>query len=170
MSQSQVLPPKKSSRKLKKMPKSSPRQYVYEEKSSLEHYTAGAFVVRCFDNRFWRVIKHFIKDSGLKHIDTESLAGGAKVFASPDKPGDADYMLRELDKSIRLHHTKKVMLFTHHDCGAYGGFVKFNGDHDAELKFHEAELKKAAEIVIKHFPQLEVETYFVDDKGVVKVS
>ena len=145
-------------------------KYVYEERSALDHYTADAFVVRCFDNRFWKVIKHFIKDRNMKHIDTESPAGGAKVFSSPEAAGDLDYMFRELDKSVKLHHTKTVMLFSHHDCGAYGGFLRFDNNSDKELDFHRFEHHRGAQSIRERFPNLKVETYFVDDEGIIKTN
>ena len=146
------------------------RAYEFECATSIEHYTAEAFVVRCFDDRFWKVFKRFLKSKGIRHIDPESVAGGAKVLASPEQEGDRDFILRELDKSIRLHHTTKVMLFTHHDCGAYGGIAKFAGNHDDELAFHRTEHTKARAIIAARFPNLAVENYFLDDKGVMQLS
>ena len=71
--------------------KKQKRKYVYNEKSSLEHYKAGAFVVRCLDSRFWRVAKHFIKSLGIKHPDPAFPAGGAKVFSSPFDEHETDF-------------------------------------------------------------------------------
>ncbi len=136
----------------------------------MDHYTAQAFVVRCFDDRFWKVFKNFLRDKGLGHIDPESVAGGAKIFASPEKEGDRDFMLRELEKSIRLHHTARVMLFTHYDCGAYGGLARFDGDEEKQFAFHQEELKKATGAVAERFPDIAIETYFLDMLGVVQVK
>lgn len=145
------------------------RNYIFPYETSLDHYTAEAFVVRCFDDRFWKAFKHFLKSQGIKHIDPESVAGGTKIFSSPEKETDRDFMLRELEKSIRLHHTKKVVLFTHHDCGAYGGFSRFDNDREKELTFHASEHKKAREILRERFPDLAVENYFIDDKGALRI-
>ncbi|TSC66948.1 MAG: hypothetical protein G01um101466_837 [Parcubacteria group bacterium Gr01-1014_66] len=144
--------------------------YVFSYPSSLGHYTAENFVLRCFDDRFWKVFKNFLKSLGITHIDPESVAGGAKVLASPEKESDRDFLLRELEKSIMLHHTKKVLLFTHHDCGAYGGFTRFKNDWEAEFQFHTEEHQKAAKLLKKQFPDLAVETYFLDKNGVVRTN
>lgn len=144
--------------------------YVFKKESSLGHYVAEAFVVRCFDDRYWKAFKHFLKSLGIKHIDPESVAGGAKIFASPDEDSDREFMLRELEKSVKLHHTKKVMLFTHHDCGAYGGFARFNSDEKSEFEFHTNELKKATEIIKKKFPVMEAESYFINKEGVMRIT
>jgi len=146
------------------------KNYVFKYDTDLSHYSAEAFCVRCFDDRFWKSFKNFTKNLGVKHIDPESVAGGAKILASPEKEEDRDFMLRELEKSIRLHRAKKVMLFTHHDCGAYGGYAKFNNDEQAEFDFHTNELNKAREIILTKFSELEVEMYFIDEKGVIKVE
>lgn len=145
-------------------------EYEFKFETNHNHYGADAFAVRCFDNRFWKTFKRFIKHMNLDHIDTESVAGGAKILATPEKEGDRDFMLRELEKSIKLHHTTQVFLFTHKDCGAYGGSAKFSGNAEEELEFHKNELTKARETVEKRFPELSVETYFIDFQGVVKTS
>lgn len=142
--------------------------YLFNEGGREGHYTADAFIVRCFDNRFWKPFKHFVKKLALTDIDTESIAGGAKVFASPEKEGDRDFILRELEKSIKLHLTKKVMLFSHSDCGAYGGLSRFGNNMDDELKFHAEEHKKAIKIIHTRFPDIPVETYFIDQNGIIK--
>ncbi len=142
-------------------------QYIFSHLTSLDHYTADAFVIRCFDNRFWGVFHKFIKAQGLKHIDLESVAGGAKIFSSPEQEGDRDFMLRELEKSIKLHHAKKVMLFTHHDCGAYGGFANFESDGEKEFVFHGAEHQKAIAAIHERFPEILVESYFISDHGII---
>ncbi len=146
-------------------------KYVYKNKASLGHYKADVYAVRCFDNRFWKSFKNFIKDNaGIGDIDTASPAGGAKVFSSPFKETDKEHYLEELGRSISLHHVGKVLLFTHHDCGAYGGFAKFDNDADKELEFHKAEHRKAVAVILERFPDLVVETYFIDDEGIIKTS
>ncbi|MBI3420829.1 MAG: hypothetical protein HY006_02090 [Candidatus Sungbacteria bacterium] len=142
------------------------QKYIFPYQTTLDHYTADAFVVRCFDNRFWRAFHAFIKQRCLEHIDLESVAGGAKIFSSPEYEADRDFMTRELAKSVKLHHTKRAMLFTHHDCGAYGGIGHFGGNREAELAFHCQEHQKARDILAASFPDLAVENYFLDEQGI----
>ncbi len=146
------------------------REYIFKGESSLEHYEAASYDVACVDDRFWKVRKNFVKSLGEKHIDPKTPAGGAMVFSSPIEESDREHHLRELGISIRLHHVKKIRLFTHHDCGAYGGFGKFNNDPDVELEFHKSEHLKATEVIHERYPDLIVETYFIDDVGIVKTS
>ncbi|MEK7541518.1 MAG: carbonic anhydrase, partial [Patescibacteria group bacterium] len=142
------------------------QRYIISHASPLGHYAAQAFVVRCFDERFRAACEKFLAREKIKKADVESVAGGAKIFSSPEKAGDRDFMLRELEKSIKLHHTKRVMLFTHYDCGAYGGIVRFDGDEEKQFSFHQTELRKAAAEVRQKFPDLAVETYFMDKEGI----
>src|SRR3989338_5982721 len=141
------------------------KKYVFKYKARKGHYKADVFAMRCLDNRFWKTFKRFMKKIGVGDIDPESPAGGAKVFASPEKSQDRDFFLREIEKSILLHHTKRVMLFTHSDCGAYGGLKRFGGNEEKEFVFHVAELKKARAVVRKRFQKLKIETFFIDNKG-----
>lgn len=144
--------------------------YVIHQATEATHYTADAFIVRCFDDRFRGAFEAFVHARKFYHIDPESVAGGAKIFASPENESDREFMFRELEKSVLLHHTKHVILFSHHDCGAYGGIGRFNGDTEQELAFHAEEHQKARDALRAHFPDLSVETYFMDDSGIIKTS
>ncbi|KKW21272.1 MAG: hypothetical protein A2131_00595 [Candidatus Sungbacteria bacterium GWC2_49_10] len=146
------------------------KNYVFYHKTDLEHYTADAFTVRCVDDRFWKAFKYFLRAENITRIDPKSPAGGAKIFSSPEKEGDRDFMLREIDISIKLHGVKRAMLFTHHDCGAYGGFKHFGENPEEEYQFHVTEHHKAREVIRDRFPDLRVETYFIDEKGVIHTS
>lgn len=145
-------------------------QYIFLKDSSLKHYNAEAYTLRCFDDRFWKTFKLFLKSKGIKHIDPASVAGGVKVLAEPEKKTDRDFILREIEKSVRLHHTSRIILFSHHDCGALGGMAKFNSNRDEELAYHKNLHQKAKVALAAKFPNLQVETYFIDDKGVMEIS
>ena len=143
---------------------------IFRYKTPLTHYTAQAFVVRCFDDRFRSAFEKFLAAKKINHLDLESVAGGAKIFASPERKSDRDFLFRELEKSIRLHGTKRVMLFTHYDCGAYGGLARFGGDQEKQFMLHQAELTKAKVALIRKFPNIAVETYFIGATGVIKIA
>lgn len=145
------------------------KDYVFLKNLEISHYTAEAFVIRCFDDRFWKSFKDFLKQQGFIHIDPISLAGGVKSISSPENDSDRDFILKQIEISTKLHHTKKIMLFNHHDCGAYGGFSRFHNDENKEFDFHVAELQKSKKIIQQRFPELAVEMYFIDKKGIVKI-
>lgn len=154
---------------------------VFAFESSKEHYTADACVVWCFDDRFYKLLKAFGKQEGWQHIDLVKVAGGAKALASaasPDASGaspERDFLLNQIKTSIRLHGTKRVVLMTHRDCGAYGGSKNFAdarvgvAGEDAEFAAHEAQLKAAREFVASELASsgtnIPVDAYFADFDG-----
>ena len=76
----------------------------------------------------------------------------------------------QIEKSIRLHGTQKVILMVHSDCGAYGGLERFRGDPQAEAAHHASELTRAAEYLKSVHPKVVVDCYFVDFEGVWEVE
>lgn len=155
---------------VKKLRKSMSRKYEFKHPIPDGHYRADAFTVRCVDNRFWKTFKRFIRFKKYEDIDPKSPAGGAKVFSSPVRISVREHYLQEIALSRKLHHIKRVMLFTHHDCGAYGGIQRFGGDENKELAFHIKEHEKARRVIRARFPRLPVETYFMDRRGVIRTS
>lgn len=146
------------------------QKHIFIHATPLAHYTAQAFIVRCFDDRFRTAFEKFLKTQKITRADLESVAGGTKIFASPERKSDRDFMFRELEKSIRFHHAKRVMLFTHYDCGAYGGLARFRGDEKKQFTHHAREHTRARAAVRKNFPSLRVETYFMDKNSIIKTS
>lgn len=147
------------------------RQYIFRHPSSLDHYKADAFIIWCFDDRFREAEMVFLQHMGIRHRDPESPAGGAKIFFDPEKEGDREYMRRELEKSVALHHTEEVWLFTHHDCGACGGMQRFGNDRDTEFAYHRQGHQIAREFIQKNFPEIKnIKTFFVDEEGVIETT
>lgn len=134
--------------------------------SPRDHYVSDAAVLWCFDYRFHRAFEKFLKRSGVVQPDVIRIAGGAKALASPALENEREYILDQIRKSIALHATKRVVLMVHSDCGAYGGLKAFGGDVEAEVRHHEAELDRAAQVVSDAFPGIEVTACFVDFEGV----
>ena len=145
-------------------------KYLFSIEAKTDGYDVQAFVLCCFDHRFWNSTKEFLKFMGLFRVNPITVAGGAKVFASSDKEQDFAYMMRELERSIDRYNTHRCLLFTHHDCGAYGGFARFHHDAGEEFTFHHIEHQAIRRNIMAKFPNLKVETYFVDDHGVMKTS
>lgn len=146
-------------------------EYLYRHASSMEHYTADIFVVWCFDDRFREAQMAFLGHMGIGHRDPESPAGGGKILFDPEEESDRTYFCRELEKSIALHHTREVWLFTHHACGACGGFDRFHNDRDEELIYHLKGHKVAREFIRERFSAIgKVRTFFVDERGVIETT
>jgi carbonic anhydrase len=130
-------------------------------------YHCDAVVVACFDHRFDRVLRRFLKGIRIVNPDPIVVAGGAKSLASPDHESDRDFLVAQVEKSIRLHGTDRVILLLHSDCGAYGGLhSSFKDDQAAEVSHHRDELRRAYAVLKGAFPAVHVECYFVDFAGV----
>lgn len=143
---------------------------VFHFESQREHYRCDAAIVWCFDHRFDLGFRKFLKRMGVENPDPIKIAGGAKVLASPEQPSDREFILDQIRKSIRLHDTRRVILMLHSDCGAYGGLDKFRGDAAAEATHHQQELQRAAEVLRRAIPGIEVQGYFIDFEAVWEVE
>ncbi len=140
-------------------------QYL-EFKSSNDHYESDACIIWCFDARFSGLLEEFVKKETLKNVDLVKVAGGAKEIASPEAEVNRAFMLDQIKKSIALHKTKKIILMTHTECGAYGG--------KTDEKFYEEELIKAKSTVTAYLADIKasvpVETYFANFEGLLKTK
>ena len=142
------------------MPKIT-RTIKFHEPLSKEHYTIDATIVWCIDRRFKRGITELKKALDIEKVDRITVAGGAKDFADPENVGDRKYLSKQIEKSIKLHHPKKIILMAHDNCGAYGNTPK-----NVVL----SDLIKAKKIV-EEFPpvvklKIPVETVFVDFESI----
>lgn len=136
--------------------------------SPAEHYTADACVVWCFDDRFYKLLKAFGKQEGFKNIDLVKVAGGAKALGEAPSPA-RDFLLDQIKTSIRLHGTRRIILMTHRDCGAYGGSKNF-ADGAVELAAHQVTLATAKNFVAGEIGAgASVEAYFADFDGLYEI-
>lgn len=143
---------------------------VFHFDTPRETYQCDAAVVWCFDNRFQLGFGKFLKRLGIVNLDSIQIAGGAKSLASPERESDREFILDQIQKSVRLHATKLVILMVHSDCGGYGGLAAFGGDAALEAQHHEKELKIAAQCVCERVPGMAVQAYFVDFKAVWEIE
>jgi hypothetical protein len=135
--------------------------------SSMEHYQAEVCIVWCYDTRFSDLYDVFIAQRGFSksRIDLVKGAGGAQALAA-DSGADRETFRSQVEKSIRLHRTERVILALHMDCGGYGGSKAFADDHEREWNHHRAELEKAATFVFHEFPGIkEIECHIADFDG-----
>ncbi|MGH9720861.1 MAG: carbonic anhydrase [Bryobacteraceae bacterium] len=140
---------------------------VFHFDSAREKYHCDAAIVWCFDNRFELGFRKFLKRFGVMNSDPIKIAGGAKCLASPEHEFDRTFVFEQLEKSMRLHGARRVILMLHSDCGAYGGLAGgFGGDRVREAAHHREELRRASAMLIERFPGIQVESYFVDFEGV----
>jgi hypothetical protein len=143
---------------------------IFHFDSAAEPYVADAAVLTCFDYRVNRVVRKFLKKQGIETVDMIVVAGGAKTLASPRNDFEQDFILEQVRMSIRLHKTKRVLLTCHSDCATYGGLAFYSGDRVAEARHHAEELRRAANLVLANFPEVQVERYLLDFEGVWHVA
>ena len=137
-------------------------------KLSRDHYKADACIIWCFDNRFWPAFEEFRGESEINHFDPVFVAGGAKALGVSDQKNDQDFLLKQIEISIKLHGTKKVILMTHEDCGAFGGSKSFIYVGE-ELSQHERILGAGKAKVHDSFPNLEITAYFATFNGLKEI-
>jgi carbonic anhydrase len=134
--------------------------------SPRDWYVCDAAIVSCFDSRFDVGYSKFLKRLGIANPDPIRIAGGAKSLATPDRESDRAFVVEQIQKSVTLHGTKRVILMLHSDCGGYGRLVRFKGDAVAEAAHHQRELHRAADTLRAAIPGIEIEGYFVDFEGI----
>ena len=142
---------------------------VFHFDSPRDKYQSDAVVVWCFDNRFELACRKFLKFAGVMQPDPIKVAGGPKSLASPEHAFQKAFVVEQIEKSVRLHDTHRIILFMHSDCGAYGGLANFGGDATVEAAHHVAELNRAATFLHETFPSMQVDCYFVNFEGVLAV-
>jgi hypothetical protein len=143
---------------------------VFHFNSQIDPYRADACVVSCFDARFELVTRKFLKKHNIWWADPLKIAGGANVFASPAQENDRSFALGQVQTSMRLHQTNRVILMVHSDCGAYGGLQAFGRSQSREAANHESELRKAAEFLSNAILGIEVQCYYLMFDGVWAVE
>ena len=112
-------------------------------------HNCDACIVTCIDFRLQENINNWLKENfPPKSFDRVAFGGGVK---------ELDKILSQIDISKSLHSIKKVVLLNHEDCGAYG--------EGGNKKKHAEDLSKAKEIILKKYPDLEVETFYLHLDG-----
>ena len=133
------------------------------------HYAADALIFWCFDDRFSHLLKAFIDARSFKRVDVVKVAGGAKGLFEPGT--EQDYLLDQMDKSLKLHHPPEIILMVHDECGAYGKTFEKSGEMTTFLG---GQLDTMADLVRKHLaklnqPDIKITKYIADFEGVLEV-
>lgn len=112
-------------------------------------HICDSMVICCIDFRFQKFIRDFTdKELKGKKYDLLGVAGVTK---------DLDASLVQIDISVRLHKIKQLVIIHHEECGAYG--------NESTPKRHEKDLKIARKAVLKKYPDLQVDLYYLHLDG-----
>ncbi len=126
---------------------------IIDFETNKEHYHAQACIVWCFDNRFTPALNEFTRNKNYQHYDLIKVAGGAKSLASPEKEIEEEYILKQIEISLKLHHAQRIVLMNHSDCGAYGGLQAFENNEAKEKETHIKELQTAKGVLQKNLTE-----------------
>ncbi len=102
-------------------------------------HSCQAIVVTCMDFRFQNMIQKWTENHIKNGFDKVAIAGAVK---------DLEFVLSQIEISVRLHQTKEVYLINHEDCGAYG--------KENSFERHMSDLLKAKASISQRFPQLKI--------------
>lgn len=119
-------------------------------------------VFRCIDYRFRCTVDAWVRTELGDEADLVAWPGVSSGFTDPLlRP----QMLKTITLAHELHGITTVHLINHMDCGGHGGSKK-HADNVAEHRYHETQLRQAADTIVTVFPQLTVRIYVTDTDGV----
>jgi len=114
-------------------------------------------VVCCSDGRFVEATQDFLRSQGLNRYDLVAIPGGlAQVLYEREMPGAAMSGGQATELLAKLHHTGRIILMAHADCGYYHHRL---GSSEAEVQ--KSDLGRAAEWLTARMPNLTVEALFI---------
>ena len=106
-------------------------------------------VITCIDFRFQKMITDWLAENySGKTFDRISIAGSSK---------NLDFVIKQIDISVALHHIKEVLVIHHEECGAYG--------LESTLEKHTQDLQKTKTEILKKYPELSVSLYYLQLDG-----
>jgi carbonic anhydrase len=115
-------------------------------------HKCGNTVIHCMDFRLVKDTINWMDQKGLLgDADLISIAGAGKSFLSEYQ----DFLMHQLDISINKHHSKKIFLVHHVDCGAYALENTFE-DEEEEFAFQLEDMDVIVKLLENTFSDIEV--------------
>mgnify|MGYP001302904560 CR=1 FL=1 len=114
-----------------------------------------ATVIKCIDHRQNGFFKKWLEENRIENSDIISVAGSIKELVHGTEE-IANWIISMVKISHDLHHSREIIVTCHSDCGAYG--IK---DLEEEKSIQIEDLRKAKDIIKKHFPDVEVKAYWL---------
>ncbi len=129
-------------------------------------------VIHCSDHRFTHYISDFLREClGLASYDLISVPGSAYFFASQLFPKFRWVGRKWLKFFIKHHGTKKIIIFSHHDCGWYKALNLVEKFTDKLFKDQKDDVDGMQRIMSDLLEGISVEHYFVDfDENTVTIK
>ncbi len=130
-------------------------------------HTCKAIMFQCMDFRLTSQIRDWLDKEGLMgNCDIVSAAGAGKEIFDGSQH-NRDFLLKQIELSIKLHNSKQVILLHHSQCGAYNSSYNFATPEEEKIK-QASDLMEIEKIIKERFPQVEVIKVWAemkDDQG-----
>ena len=129
-----------------------------------------ALVLACIDPRMQEPVYKYLEKRNLTGKYSQVVIAGAAIGAvAPRFEEWHQTFWQNLGISVGLHKIHKVIVIQHRDCGAareaYGDFTP-GSEHETNL--HRTTLADFRNQLLKHQPQLDVETLLMDLDGSIE--
>jgi hypothetical protein len=123
-------------------------------------HQAEVTFLKCIDWRYFDVgLGALTHGLGVRTYDIIARPSPVKTLAYSGDDADAlkrqNHLVADIELSIKLHETKRIVLFAHWDCGAYGGSKSF-ADQAAEEATYQADLGTAGKFLQQQFPSMAI--------------
>jgi hypothetical protein len=145
------------------------------------HYRAGAIVFGCIDDRFYHLFERLVEmleaeggyseDGALVYTDRVIFAGGGKSLGEEGTIKQEELM-GQIATSVKLHHTRSVVVTTHEDCGAYSEEATFGGDRQKQFLYHLDRHREIEKAVLTRYPEFVGKTrhFYLSANGVIEMD
>jgi hypothetical protein len=123
------------------------------------------------DFRFQKSVQTWLKERGyLGSCDEVIVAGASRDIVKPIEPAHKDYLMRQIDLSVKLHNPDEIVIIDHQDCGGYAqdetirSGLETQEDRDSHCKY-----ASEAKVILKEkYPKKEIKTFYAKLGGGVE--
>ncbi|MCX6721626.1 MAG: hypothetical protein NTY04_00300 [Candidatus Staskawiczbacteria bacterium] len=129
-----------------------------------ETRTAKKLIIYCSDTRvdLWKRIKKHLIPAGEWWQPLGFLGGAISLAHSEHLPLEyAVLMVKQIPFAIRKFPTIKEVVLVGHDCGYYEDIPR---GMNFTVEDKEKDLRKAAALLRRHFPNMKVSAFFAEKK------
>lgn len=117
-----------------------------------------AVTLFCFDFRLkLTALAKLMESLGYPEgtYDNPRFAGSGKDLVSHDS-GAVNFLLKQIQISIKSHQAKEIIILMHDNCAAYG-----ISNPEVEDEVQKEHLKQIVNLLKKEFPEVFIKTYII---------
>lgn len=134
-------------------------------------HKAKAVILTCMDFRFQKMIQKWLQENNyLGTTDEIIVAGATRDIVKPLNNSHKEYLLRQLELSVKLHDPDEIILLDHQDCGGYAQdqTIPLGLDYETDKESHKATSKIAKDIISSLYPNKTIRTLYINFDGKVE--